>query len=362
MKKINIFGDFFGTSGYNAHVKGLSNAMFDVNRNTTLICNKAAGWQKQVNDKELLMMKNKYQEDGTDIAVSLPPHFPQYYNSFPSKNFFGYCVWEGTKIPDYFLKYLKDDSVNKILVPSNHTKEAIVNTAACTSEVLDKVEVVPHGIDTNLFLPKEKTNDIFTFIANKGWAYGMNDRGGLQYLFKAFANEFEETDKVELKTKINMAYSNSNWNLDTELKKIGVMPMKNMKFIMENLPYNSLPILYQSGDVFVSPTMGESFGLPIAEAMSCGLPAIVTNFGGQTDFVNNKNGWLIDYKLKPVTHDIMYEETKWAEPDIKHLQELMRYAFDNQAEVKKKGKLAEKEIVENYQWKHSVEKILKLIK
>ena len=44
----------------------------------------------------------------------------------------------------------------------------------------------------------------------------------------------------------------------------------------------------------------EGFGLPIAEAMLSGLPAIVTNWSGQLDFVNSQNSWLVDYQFTRV--------------------------------------------------------------
>jgi glycosyltransferase involved in cell wall biosynthesis len=43
--------------------------------------------------------------------------------------------------------------------------------------------------------------------------------------------------------------------------------------------------LYNMFDVFTLPTGGEGFGLPILEAMSCGVPTVVTNYSGHTDFV-----------------------------------------------------------------------------
>lgn len=54
----------------------------------------------------------------------------------------------------------------------------------------------------------------------------------------------------------------------------------------------------------------KAFGLPIAEAMLSGLPAIVTNWSGQLDFVNSQNSWLVDYQFTRVkTHFGLFSST-----------------------------------------------------
>lgn len=53
----------------------------------------------------------------------------------------------------------------------------------------------------------------------------------------------------------------------------------NRLHILSNVPTSDLPILYQSAEVFVYPSLFEGFGLPILEAQHSGTPVIVGENG-----------------------------------------------------------------------------------
>jgi glycosyltransferase involved in cell wall biosynthesis len=43
------------------------------------------------------------------------------------------------------------------------------------------------------------------------------------------------------------------------------------------VPYNKIPLMYNAATLFLYPSLRESFGLPILEAMACGVPVITSN-------------------------------------------------------------------------------------
>ncbi|MEK6881581.1 MAG: glycosyltransferase, partial [Nanoarchaeota archaeon] len=250
-----------------------------------------------------------------------------------------------------------DKRVDQIWVPSNHTKPAVFNTDN-NQEILNKIRIVPHGVNTDIFKPsdKQKENDDFIFVANKGWKGGWNDRGGLQYVFKAFKEEFNKSEKVKCLIKLNNAYNPPFWDWRQELKKLNInQEGADILVNIDPLPYKGLLEIYNAGDCFICPSRSESFGLIMAEAMACGLPVITTNYGGQTDFVNKDNGWLIGGKLEPSNDDIIYEGINWLTPDIEELKKTMRYCFDHREEVKSKGQKALEKIKE-FTWEESAKK------
>ena len=66
-----------------------------------------------------------------------------------------------------------------------------------------------------------------------------------------------------------------------------------------------LRVLYCAADLVVSPTMAEGFGLTLAEAMSCGVPVIATDYSAVSEVVG-PGGVLIPYErlyTNPYAHE-----------------------------------------------------------
>ncbi|MCA9923813.1 MAG: glycosyltransferase family 4 protein, partial [Anaerolineales bacterium] len=58
-------------------------------------------------------------------------------------------------------------------------------------------------------------------------------------------------------------------------------------------PHNELPAIFQSSDLFVLPSLIEGHPKVLIEAMSCGLPCIVSNSeGNRTLIQHEQNGFL----------------------------------------------------------------------
>jgi glycosyltransferase involved in cell wall biosynthesis len=78
-------------------------------------------------------------------------------------------------------------------------------------------------------------------------------------------------------------------------------------------------------DCLVSLHRSEGFGLPIAEAMYLGKPAIVTAYSGNMDFTHHDTAMLVDYSLVAVGAGAEpYDPNcRWAEPDTDKAAEWM---------------------------------------
>lgn len=353
---INVIGQLLGSSGYANHTRGLVN---ELNKLTEckLTTNLVPGFERQVNDQELEMIKRQEDYD-INLIITHPLHWRA---NLSAKRNWVYLVWEGDKIPQWILEECMNENIEKIIVPSQHTRQAVANTTYSEehNKIIDKLVVIPHGHNPEVFYPispvkyegllgdlqdvthAEKieadpslkdgevkvTFSPFRFLANKGLR-NLEDRGGLQYLIKAYLEEFTKKDNVELTLKINPAYGIPNLlEMFPELKN---PDNPKIIYIHEEYTTKQLNELYNQCDVFVSPTRAEAFNIPCLEAMACGKPVITTNYGGQTDYViDGQTGVLLDYDLVDVTHEVEYEETKWAIPKHEDLRKALRSLYQH---------------------------------
>lgn len=406
--KLNITGNVFGIDGYSNHTRSLFNALYkhpelDVKLQTQLPQN----WIQMCNDAEFDAITKPERKEDWNIIITIPHMWKQFLGL--GKNAV-YCIWEGDKVPKSWIEEFLNPKIDLIFVASEHTKSAIFKTGIewMKEEYKEgekeqygnillsyKIKVIPHGIDRSIFYNQRKkdsneaqdvllsgdTNyeqgktknvehipvnedthsDIFKFYCNKGWRGTSWDRGGVQYLLKAFAEEFRKDEKVELIIKLNPAYINPQ-QIGNAIQQLNLPEDRaQIRINCENLSLQKLNELCNSTDCYVCATRCDAFNLGGMEAMACGLPTLQTNFGGQTDYMTDKNSLFINHKLDDVKEDLMYEGIQWSTPDIMDLRTKMRWAFNNQDKIKEMGKQAEEDS-KKWTWDISANKIVDYIK
>jgi glycosyltransferase involved in cell wall biosynthesis len=126
-------------------------------------------------------------------------------------------------------------------------------------------------------------------------------------------------------------------------------------YLTDDLPPAQLPALYTACDCLVHPYRGEGFGLPIAEAMACALPVLVTNYGAALDFCDHETAYLIPA--------VERRETEWrigqtalaaapfyGEADVDALASLMRQVASHREEARARGHRGSNRIRSQFTW------------
>ncbi len=227
------------------------------------------------------------------------------------------------------------------------------------SGVTRPIYIVPLGVDPNYFNPdinSYRPKRIFTFLSIFEWG----ERKAPEILLKAFNDEFSASEDVVLICKTSN--SDASVSISQQVSQLGLSNRGGQIIFSINdiVPTYQLGVLYRSADCFVLPTRGEGWGMPILEAMACGLPVIATNWSSQTDFMNEQNAYPLQVeKLIPaIAKCPYYTGFKWAEPSYEHLRYLMRYVYEHREEAEQKGLLASQEVLQKWTWDNSAQRIL----
>ena len=73
-----------------------------------------------------------------------------------------------------------------------------------------------------------------------------------------------------------------------------------------HIPDEVLAGLYRRADAFVFPSLAEGFGLPVVEAMACGVPVAAYPVQGPVDIIENGRSGFVDENLRSAAVGAMY--------------------------------------------------------
>ncbi|BAY37927.1 putative glycosyl transferase [Nostoc sp. NIES-2111] len=99
------------------------------------------------------------------------------------------------------------------------------------------------------------------------------------------------------------------------------------RFQIQSVPYEQMPEVYRSADVFTLPSIDEPFGLAYVEAMASGLPVVATDDAMRRQIVGNAG------KLCDVTNPDIYaaaiEEILTQDWQVRARENALRFSWEN---------------------------------
>jgi glycosyltransferase involved in cell wall biosynthesis len=217
---------------------------------------------------------------------------------------------------------------SKIIAVSDFTRRELLQYYKVKEE---KIRVIHNGVDVNKFKPasdkrkaKEElglsTEDIVILSVGRLYA-----RKGLFTL-------------IESMPAVVRRFRNAKFVAHAE--KLGI---RDSIIFTGYFPDNKLPKLYQAADVFAFSTFYENLPFAVLEALSTGLPVVTTYVGGIPEMIDSgKNGFLVQpFKAKELSDRILY-------------------FLEHPAEADEMGLLARKTILERFDWRFIVKKVLEV--
>lgn len=197
-------------------------------------------------------------------------------------------LWDENNCKRY-LEEIKDS--NYFLIASNVVKRSMMFSGVRE----DQMFMAPYGVDSNKFnfVQKESLQLPLKLV----YVGQVNYRKGIHHLLNVMDSFME--NEVEL-------YMAGGYNDTTPLYQ-QYKDRRNIHFL-GFVTRDILASLYQKCDVFVFPTLGEGYGMVILEALSCGVPCIVSDLAGGDDaIIEGING----FKFKAGDDDELFDKISW---------------------------------------------------
>lgn len=184
----------------------------------------------------------------------------------------------------YRLKSSSFAAKNIVYVTPSYWMERI-----CRKSYLKKedIHVVENGVNTKIYRPidKQSLREKYGIAEDKvvlffTAAVVQDRRKGINYLLEAL-KRIEDKNKYVL-------FVAGNGELKEELRGFTV---HNAGFISDEERMNEM---YNLADIYVNPSLVESFGCTAAEAAAAGTAAIVFSSSGLKEIVTEQTGWLVE--------------------------------------------------------------------
>ena len=266
----------------------------------------------------------------------------------------GFTMLEVDRIPREWVRCA--NAMDELWTPTEFGRQAMLASGATRP-----VHVIPLGVDGDHFHPGVQRlanhDGEFVFLGNFEW----NSRKAPELLMRTFNSTFRRGEPAVLVCKVLSRYRADD--VPNQIRALQLDENGGRIHLIYNreLPHYQLAALYRSADCFVSPSRGEGWGMPLLEAMACGLPAIATDWGGHTAVLDANDGYPLSIRgMIPADRSCpYYAGFSWADPDVEHLAQLMRHVYENREEARDRGLRAAARVRATLTWKGTARAIMR---
>lgn len=344
---INLFLQVYGDLGIPIHSREMAKAIIDSGQYINII--PIFPNTSNYSSKELSDIKKNITRPSKTFS-SLVFWYPDIYDDILGeyKNNYGYYIFEYTKIPQLYIESI--NRLDKIYTASDWGCQVLKDNG-----VKIPVAKFPGGVNTAKFNTKHRKvwdgNGIFRFLH----IGKCEERKGTYDLVKAFLNEFRDNKDVSLTLSIDNphipGFKAEQWLLDNFGSTTNI---KIQHYV------GDIRNLYATHHCAVFPTRAEGIGLPIVEAMACGIPTIVTETSGTSEFIDETRNIVLYGEKKPIYDKFFFPvEGQWGDwivPRVETIQGALKRAYNNyNIEL---GNKSAAWIEQNFTWKKAIEKFV----
>lgn len=209
-------------------------------------------------------------------------------NKFPNIYRVAYVPIDGLNVPKRFVSVI-DETFDVVIAYNEFGKKQLQSSGLSKA----RLEVIQHGVDRQKFYPVKDARKKLG-IPEDWFIFGFVGRNQprkridlLMYAFSLIAKDLPP----EVKLYYHGAINDVGWDIEQLAVFLGI----DDRLILSSrditpvagVDETTLNLIYNVMDVHVSATQGEGFGLTHAESAACGVPQIVPEWSGLSDWLKD---------------------------------------------------------------------------
>lgn len=179
-------------------------------------------------------------------------------------------------------------------------------TIATVPEAFNKIQKIPHGVDTTVFRPLDPSETavmkqtVFQMSPETTLVMNVNrnsTRKQIPYSMLAF-KEFRKY-VPDSKMYLHTMFQDQGGDMRKAMEDLGFEYGKDLLFPARYSPAQPAPTdvlnqIYNCADIFLTTHLGEGWGLTVTEAMACGIPVVAPNNTAMPEQLgaNSERGYL----------------------------------------------------------------------
>lgn len=278
-----------------------------------------------------------------------------------------WVVFESTRVPPTIMSTML--TADQVWVPSAWGRDVLIqNGLEANGLEATRCYVVPEGVDTDQYHPYAPRVDspVITYLITGKYEL----RKSIIETVYAWSLEFGNDPDVELVIKTDHFF-NPEAKYNELTRWIGELGLTNVRVIWGSVPAADMADLYQQSDVFVLPSKGEGWGLPMIEAAAVGLPIITTWHSAHVEFLQHIQSSVVtvEHDMIPVAcqdYQLFYPTPdgnwgSWAQPRIDSLRLALKKSRQSLDYLRKRAKENSEIIRRNFTWAQSVDHALQTL-
>lgn len=278
-------------------------------------------------------------------------------NYFTGKRNIALWYWELEQFPAMF--HTNFDYYDEIWTPTEFCRNAFSHVSPIPVHKITYplYPSTPVAATRGQFGVRESS---YVFLFNFDY-FSTVERKNPMATINAFRNAFDPSEDVVLVLKsINSRHNTGN----RERLKQAANGL-NIIFLEEHFNQTQMASLFSSADAYISLHRSEGLGLGMAQAMALGKPVIATGYSGNLEYMNPDNSLLVKHQLVeiennygPPSHPAIYGRgNAWAEPDIGHAAQHMRWLYEHRDEGFRIGERGRQSVFTTLKPEHTSDQI-----